>query len=330
MRTLAGALAVAVLCAGHPAAAEVVTFKWPIENTRSGIYTNFYKPYADKLNEEGKGALAIEVVPGASLANISNMYDRVTNDVVQMGFTLFANVSGKFVKSDVASLPFLADNAEQASIALYRLYTSGLLDDEFTDVRPFVLAGLPQSILHLAKPLRSMDDWNGLKLVTPTKIVSLTTQKMGGTPLTIQVTEMYSAIQRGTADGTIVSWNPFTAFKLDEVTKYHIDAPLGTAAGFVIMAKKVYAALPATAKKVIDANSDEAATRAYARVWDSDNDRVRAIAKDLPGQTISTLDAAHRSAWAAKVQGAIDEWVKEAPGRDKVLAEYRKLLAAQK
>jgi TRAP-type C4-dicarboxylate transport system substrate-binding protein len=330
MKKMISAAAVAALLAPSLVAADPVNLKWPIENTRSGIYTSFYKPWSDKLNEEGKGALAIEVVPGTALANISNMYDRVTNDVVQMGFTLFANVSGKFVKSDVASLPFIAKDAEQASVALYRLYKTGMLDSEFTDVHPLLLVGLPQSLLHLAKPLKSMADWNGLKIVTPTKIVSLATQRMGGTPLTIQVTEMYSAVQRGTADGVIVSWNPFTAFKLQEVTTYHVDTTLGTAAGFVIMAKKTYAALPADAKKVIDANSDEAATRAYAKVWDSDNDRVRQIAKAMPGQTLVTLNAAQTAAWAKKIQGATDEWVKEAPGRDKVLAEYKKLLAQAK
>ena len=312
------------------ATADPVAMKWPIENTRSGIYTNFYKPYAEKLNEEGKDVLAVEVVPGTALANISNMYDRVTNDVVQMGFTLFANVAGKFVLSDVASLPFLADDAERASVALYRLYKSGMLDAEYTDVKPLLLVGLPQSLLHLAKPLKSMADWNGLKLVTPTKIVSLTTRQMGGTPLTIQVTEMYSAIQRNVADGVIVSWNPFTAFKLDEVTSYHVDTSLGTAAGFVIVGRKFYAGLPEAVKKVLDANSNEASTRAYARVWDSDNDRVRQIAKGLPNQTIVTLTAAQRDDWAKKVQGATDEWVREAPGRDKVLAEYKKLLAGAK
>jgi TRAP-type C4-dicarboxylate transport system substrate-binding protein len=324
------AATVLVVGVATSARAEPVAIKWPIENTRSGTYTNYYKPWSDKINSEGKDVLAIEIVPGTALANISNMYDRVTNDVVQMGFTLFANVAGKFVLSDVAALPFLSEDAERASVALYRLYKSGALDSEFTDVRPLLLVGLPQSMPHFTKQPRALDDWSGLKMITPTKIVSLVTRQMGGVPLTIQINEIYGALQRGVADGTILSWNPFTSFKLDEVTTFHVETSLGTAAGFVIMAKKFYAALPAAAKKVIDDNSDEAATRAYAKVWDADNDRVRKLAQAMPNHTIVRLEGARREAWARKVQGATDEWVKEAPGRDKILAEYKRLLPGAK
>jgi hypothetical protein len=42
------------------------------------------------------------------------------------------------------------------------------------------------------------------------------------------------------------------------------------------------------------------------------------------------LDGTQKAAWAKKVQGATDEWLAEAPGRDKILAEYKKLLPGAK
>jgi TRAP-type C4-dicarboxylate transport system substrate-binding protein len=313
-----------------PVSAQEATLKFPIANTRSAIYTDFYDPWVRKMNAEGAGALKIEVIPGSAVANIFNMYDRVSNDVVQMGFTLFSHIAGKFVLSDVASLPFVADNAEHASVALWRLYKSGALDAEFSDAHPLLLVGLPQSILHMAKPLRSLDDFAGAKLITPTKIVSLAAQQLGGSPMTLPITDMYPAIQRGTADGTILSWNPFKSFKLDEVAFYHVDTGLGTAAGLVFMSRKTYGALPGAARKVIDANSDEAATLAYAKVWDADNDKGRADAKALPNHTIVTLTPQQNGRWRQKVQAALDEWVKGHPDGRKTLTEYRRLVAEVK
>jgi hypothetical protein len=53
------------------------------------------------------------------------------NDVMHIGFELHNYVSGKFNYSEVAALPFMAETGEQASVALWRLYKTGVLDKEY-------------------------------------------------------------------------------------------------------------------------------------------------------------------------------------------------------
>jgi len=186
---------------------------------------------------------------------------------------------------------------------------------------------LPQSLVHLRAAPKSLKDLAGERIVAPTQMTALTTKYMGAQPITLSSPEAYEAINRGTADGTILSWNVYFSFKIGEVTHYHIDQSMGTAAAMVFMKRSVYDGLSPEAKKAIDENSGEAVSRAFGKSWDDDNNHNRALAKQDPKQTVVTLDPAMKAAWSEKLNGAIAEWSKSRPGIDKVLAQYRQLLA---
>jgi TRAP-type C4-dicarboxylate transport system substrate-binding protein len=254
------------------------------------------------------------------------MYDRVMTDVVQIGFVLFNYVQGKFPFSEVAALPNTAPNAEQGSVALWRLYQNGELAAEYDQAKPLVLVALPQSLVHLRAAPKSLEDLKGVKLVAPTQMTALAAQYMGAQPITLSSPEAYEAINRGTADGTILSWNVYFSFRIGEVAHYHIDQSMGTAAGMIFMSKKVYDGLSPDAKKAIDENSGEAASRTFGKWWDNDNNKNREIAKQDPKQTVVTLDPALQAKWAKQLDGAIADWSKSRPGIDKILADYKRLL----
>jgi TRAP-type C4-dicarboxylate transport system substrate-binding protein len=309
---------------------ETVLRFTPLAQPGTAAITEFYRPWTDKVNAAAPGALRIDLREGTTIANTINIYERVMSDVTHIGFVLFNYVSGKFPLSEVAALPGIADNSEQAAVALWRLYKTGLLDKEFDDAKPLMLIGLPQSLLHLAKAPKSLDDLGGLKIVAPTQITALSTAHLGASPLSLSSPEAYQAILRGTADGTVLSYNVYTTFKIGEVTTYHVDAPLGTAAGMMFMSKKIYESLSPEAKAALDANSGEAASRAWGKWWDGDNETGHQAAKNDPKQKVVTLDPALRATWEAKLDGAIADWGKSRPGIEKAIAEYRRLVAEVK
>ena len=229
------AAAFAALFAQQAAADETVLRFTPLAQPGTAAISEFYKPWTEKVNAAAPGVLKVDLREGTTLANTINIYERVMSDVTHIGFVLFNYVAGKFPLAEVAALPFIADNSAQASAALWRLYKTGMLDAEFNDAKPLMLIGLPQSLLHLAKAPKSLEDFAGLKIVAPTQITSLTTAHLGATPLSLSSPEAYQAILRGTADGTVLSYNVYSTFKIGEVTTFHIDAPLGTAAGMMFM-----------------------------------------------------------------------------------------------
>src|SRR5262249_16001588 len=65
----------------------------------------WFIPWAKKINDDAKGALNVEVVEGFTLASLTNIYDRLMNDVVQVGWVIHPQIGGKFPLTEVAGLP---------------------------------------------------------------------------------------------------------------------------------------------------------------------------------------------------------------------------------
>ena len=286
-------------------------------------------PWAKRLNEEGAGVLRLDVRDGPAVANHSNYYDRVLNDVIQVAWGLHTGPAGKFPRVEVNAMPFVVESGEVSSVTLYRLYKSGILDAEYNEAVPLMFVGFPTGQLHMRNPLASPDDVAGRKIIAGSKVSAEVVAALGAAPVSLIITENYQAIQRGTAEGTTLPWTAFQPFKLAEVTKYHIEVPLGGGTGHVMMAKKKYEALPADARKLIDKYSAEKETRTFGAFWDAVQEEGRNIAKSA-GQTIVSLTPAQTEAWKRKLAGIEAEWVKRTPDGAEVLARYRKISAEVK
>ena len=128
-----------------------------------------HHPWAEKINKEANGVFRIEVFDGAALANQGNIYNQVVSNVVQIGWGL-PSLAGKFPLLQVAALPYVSTtDSEVASTALWRLYKTGLLDQEFDQIVPLKLIVFPQSGLQFRKRPPSLDNFDGLKLIAGTR-----------------------------------------------------------------------------------------------------------------------------------------------------------------
>ena len=297
-----------------------------IPTTRLNI--QYLHPWAEAINADAGGAVRIEIRDGTTIANFENYFDRVTGNVVQISWGLLSTVRGKFPRSEVSTLPFMAKSAADASQAMWRLYKQGLIAGEYEDLHPLMLIALTPAGIHMSHPLKSLDTLGGAKFVVSSKVDADTASLLGGTPLSIPLSEMYQAIQRGTADGTIAAWTSFDPFHLAEVTSYHVDARLGTSAAMMFMTKATYDALSPAAKKAFDAHSGEMESRAFGAWWDGERKTGRdATVARGDKRTIVDLTPEQTAAWQKKLAPLVDNWVRATPDGEKVLAAYRAELA---
>jgi TRAP-type C4-dicarboxylate transport system substrate-binding protein len=288
-------------------------------------------PWAQRMNEQGKGVLRIDVRDGMTLANHINFYQRALDDVVQITGGVQSQVAGKFPRSHVAALPFVSGTAEQASVAYWRLYRTGLLDAEYDEIVPLMLISFSRAGVHTSKPVRSLDNLNGLKLAMNSKLVSDAISRLGATPISLPLPDFYEGLQRGTVDGVAIAWTAFAPFKLAEVTTYHVDSQLGNSIGVVFLTKKRYAALPAAARKVIDDNSGERESRTFGAMWDSEDEKGYRMVKAMHGKHVfASLTPEQTAKWRERVAPVVADWVRATPSGDKILATYRELLAKAK
>ena len=328
MKTILLAAVACVACLGGASAEETLIFATTNAPT-TGANTQVLHPWAARMNAQGAGALKIDVRDGLALANHTNFYDRALNDVVQLTWGIQSQVAGKFVRSHVVTLPIEA-GTEDASVAYWRLYKTGLLDAEYDDIQPLMLVALSQSTLHTKRPLASLDNLQGLKLAMNSKLVGDVIGRLGASPITIPLTDFYEALNRGTIDGAAIGWTAAETYKLNEVVTTHVDYPIGGTIGVVFMAKKRYGALSEAARKVIDANAGEKETRVFGAYWDRYADEVRQKVKGDTRHQVITLDAAQSAKWRERVAPLVDEWVKATPDGAKVLAAWRDIVAKGK
>lgn len=77
-------------------------------------------------------------------------------------------------------------------------------------------------VFYCNKPLKSMSDLKGLKVRSFTPSMAALIQSLGGTPVTLQFSEVYPALQRGVADCGVTSPTSGNTGKWPEVTTHFL------------------------------------------------------------------------------------------------------------
>jgi TRAP-type C4-dicarboxylate transport system substrate-binding protein len=326
----AASVALSVSLFANAAAAEPVKLiVASLSGGESTLAKKFYIPWAARVQEQSHGTLVMDVRHGYAIASLNNSLDRLRNDVVQVTSVFPASFPGSYPLFEVGGLPFMTQKGEVGGLAMWRLVKSGLLDKELRDVHVIATATFGYSGIHFTKPPQTLDNLQGLKVATASRIQSEMLSLLGAAPSGLTPMDAYPALQRGTFDAVMTSWAGVLAFKLDEVTNTHLDAPLGTTAVMIAMMRKRYDQLPEAGRKAIDANTGEAWSRVIGKdAIDAEIDRGRAQAL-AKGQKLMELTPAQLATWKERTKPVIDSWLKERPnGGEKVLDAFRKYVAA--
>lgn len=279
------------------------------------------------VNADGAGVVQIDYREGFTMVNPGNFYDRVKDGVVEIAWGTLTAIGGRFPLSSVVELPYLTTTSEASSVAFWRMYEEGFLDTEFHDIVPLITVVFPQSPVHLREPISNLDSLEGLQIIAGTETSAAVISALGAAPLSIGLADAYEAIQRGTADGRIIPWTAFPAFRLAEVTNYHIEAPIGTVVGMVFINREVWDGLTDAERDVLLRNSGEARSRSTARVVDALGERVRAqMASDSAHQVVQP-SAEQSAAWQERLAPVQANWIARTEGGAAFLERYGALIA---
>ncbi len=316
-----------VFAAGAAKAAPMqlkFAFIGPPTNT---MHTQGIGRWAQKVNEEAGGEVEVKVFNGPTLATLFNAYDRLLNGVIEVTYATVGPIVTQFPKTTVSTLPFVAENSTEASLALWRLYKRGLIADEYSKVHPIAIISFADVSLHARKPFKTMDDIAGWKFGTQSRITGQVVAALGATPISMPVNDFYQAVQRGTLDGAATAWPALMAFKVIEVVNTHLEEPLSGEAAFCAMNKQVYARLPEKAKAAVDKYSGEVFSRWLGQAIDGEFDHGRAAARKMKSHQLIKLSPAERKRWEERLAPVTADWVKATPNGAAVLAAFREEIA---
>ncbi|HEU5283560.1 MAG TPA: TRAP transporter substrate-binding protein [Burkholderiales bacterium] len=320
-----------------PAAAQQIVLKvHHMLPPTSNPQLRMIQPWCDKINKESNDRLKCQIFPAMQLGGTPpQLFDQVRDGVVDIAWTVPTYSAGRFSKSEVFELPFMAHTAKAGSQALWQYVQKNALD-EFKGTRPILMHVHDGSLFHFtSKPVKTLEDLRGLKVRAATRINARMLAALGATPVQMPLTQVPEALSKGVIDGAMVPWEGVPAIKLHEIVKYHLDtppaAPRFSSTIFVMAINPArYDSLPPDLKKVIDNNSGLAMSAwAGEKGWDAAVEPHRKLARDR-GNTFFTLSDQELARWMKASENVDDNWVKEvsAKGADgrKLLDEARALI----
>jgi TRAP-type transport system periplasmic protein len=317
-----GILSASLLATSALADPVPVKFAYP-SAPNNALFAQGAQGWADDVNKAADGAIEIKIFAGGVIGDNSNMYDRITSGVTDIGLAVFGPVSSVFPKTNVGTLPFEARNHREDALALWHLYEKGIITEEFGKVHPLGFIVFPGLVIHSKKPIHNLADMKGLKISVEGRVMSTMMPRLGASPISLQPGELYASLQRGLVEAAPQGWPSVPTFHLNEVTNFHLEAPLGFNTGYVFMNKDAYEKLPSKGRAAIDQFSGES----YVKRLVAADDTMEAVGRDatkaMAGQTIASLDPAEEARWKELVAPVTEEWVKATPDGDKVLAAFR-------
>ena len=285
---------------------------------------NFITPWAEKVTKEAGGKLKVEVYPSMQLGGRPPaLIDQARDGVVDIIWTLTGYTPGRFPRTEVFELPFIAASAEATSQAAWEFYEK-YLKKEFESVHVIAVHVHGPGLLHVkGNGVQKLEDLKGLKLRGPTRQATALLAALGATPVGMPVPAMPEALSKGVIDGTVIPWEVTTPLKVAQLVQSHTNFPgsRGLYTSFFVFAmnKAKYDALPADIKKVIDANSGMSASKWVGRVMD-EGDAPGIVAAQAAGNKMITLDVTETARWKAAAAPIAEAWVKEMTAKDQPAA----------
>ncbi len=318
------ALAGAVLALSFSVqAAEPKTLKFGFPATLDSDYARIILAWKEDVEKASNGALKLQMFPGASVANFANVLDRIRSHVVDIGFGIAGPYSRQMPKTFVVELPFATDNSTECSTALWRLYAKGVIANEYASFHPLALFCFTTASLQSTRPVRKAADMQGLKIAASGKVMADDLKLMGAAAITLNPGEFFEALNRGLAQGALISWPGAEDFKLQDVAHYHMTTPFGLFPAFIGMNSDSYASLSGAAKQAVDTLSGESFSRRIGVGLDAANDKAIAEFRKMPGHEVIELGKDELARWDKLLAPVTEDWVKQTPDGAKVLSAFK-------
>ena len=275
-------------------------------------------PWIEKVESQSGGRIKVEHYPSMQLGGAPPaLYDQAKDGVVDLIWTVLGYTPGRFPRSEAFELPFMVTTAEATSRAFHEYALANAMED-FKEVHPIALHTHGPGLLHVrGNGVRQLEDMQGLKIRTPTRVAAGLLTDLGATPVGMPVPAVPEALSKGVIDGVAIPWEVTLPLKISELVDTHTAFSgrhgLYTATFIFAMNRESYENLPADLKKVIDDNSGPEVAALFGKAMDEVDVIGRGVAEKA-GDSLVTLDAAETARWQDIAKKTTEKWIEEMKG----------------
>jgi C4-dicarboxylate-binding protein DctP len=326
---LSGVLLILCLIGGSANGAPVtirLTLQLPPESL---LYQNI-KQFADRVAEQSKGELKVEVFPSSKLYQAHEVPKAVGSGQIEMGASLLSQYAEVVPATDIFAVPFLFSEPKIFEAATAS--ASGIrapLDDAIrvaTGAR--VLWWVPngaEAMGSKSSALGSPDDFKGKRIRVAGATIAEFVKNCGGVPVIAPGSAQYGVLQRGEVDAVSTSIESLVSRELwhlvDRITLLHHARQ----AFVILINESFWQSLPEEQRRILAEAA--ASTEHAAQNQDALVDRKSIEFLKKRGLTVVEATESDRAEWKECSSPVSEIFLsKSGPTGEKVMAEYRRLL----
>jgi TRAP-type C4-dicarboxylate transport system substrate-binding protein len=229
-------------------------------------------PFCADIEKATAGRVRCNVLAKAPVGAPQTL-DGVKDGLMDLSFITHGYTPGRFALTDVAELPFLGDTAEATSVAFQRVHERMLAGaNEHRDVVLLaVFTHGPGQIYNTRRPVRTVEDLQGMKIRVGAGIANGVAKSMGAVPMLKSATESYELLSSGVADGVFFPKDSAASFKLVPVIKHvtYVPGGLYNVTFAWVANREKWDRIPAADRKLIEPLLGEGLARRSGRAWDA-------------------------------------------------------------
>jgi len=286
---------------------------------KSNVHSRLLDPWAKKVGELSGGKVAIEIFPAMQLGGKPpELYDQAKDGVADIVWTLPGYTPGRFPRTEVFELPFIASPRGIVNAKASQEYADSHLAEETKGVKLLSFWSHDQGVIHCREKIETLADLKGKKLRFPTRLAGEALKAVGVAAIGMPVPQVPESLAQGVIDGAVVPWEVVPAVKLHELVKFHTEIPgsptFYTATFFLVMNQTKYESLPDDVRKVIDDTTGMTFATDAGNMWDTAGADVAKMVKEK-GNTILTLSEADKAIWMKAAEPVTASWIDEMQGK---------------
>ena len=155
-----------------------------------------------------------------------------------------AAIPGRFPITElVTDTPMLRGIMKAEEELMNRLLSAGMLK-EYEGFKVMGWFPIDPMMLFTTKKVTTLEDLKGLKIRARGRASSLLLEKLGTVPVSLEVGELYTALERKSVDGVLTCMSAYMPFKLQELCDYTLDEPLLGGMAPMLMSGRTWNSLP--------------------------------------------------------------------------------------
>jgi TRAP-type C4-dicarboxylate transport system substrate-binding protein len=300
--SLFGAL---VASCGEEKPEEPVVLKFA--SAATSTYIDAEQAFADAFNARCGPDYTITYYPSGEMLSFPELIDGVRTGAADMGAVTPSANSADEPKLGASELPFLFNNQAAEIYALDDLQPliNDVLEEKFNQ-KLLCLHNYTAVELISTKPVKTMEDWNGLLVQAISPTTAAVIEALGGAAVTgVSYTESYTLLEKGTAEAVITAPAAMVIFGLTDVAKYMSSSYMVAALhGFSINLDS-WDKLPGDVQDILVEEAEKASDKIdqwLVGEWGADFDRL-----EEAGVEIYNVPQSEMERWKAACQPYIDE-----------------------